>query len=94
MAKKKTEEAPGVGHNSEAATSRLKSFVTRIERLNKDRADVSEDLKEVYGEARSAGLSTKTIRAVVRERAMDAERRREENELLDLYRSAVGLLND
>jgi uncharacterized protein (UPF0335 family) len=94
MAKKKTEEAPGVGHNSDAITGRLKSFVSRIERLNKDRDDVNEDIREVYGEAKSCGLSTKIIRTIVRERAMDADKRREENELLDLYRSAMGLLND
>ena len=94
MAKKKSEETPGVGHNSEAATARLKSFVSRIERLNKDRADVNEDIREVYGEAKNCGLNTKIIRAVVRERSMDAEKRREENELLDLYRSALGMLAD
>lgn len=94
MAKKKADEEHGIGHNTDIATGKLKSFVSRIEKLNKDKDDVSDDLREVYSEAKSSGLSAKTIRTIVRERAMDVEKRREENELLDLYRAAVGLIDE
>jgi uncharacterized protein (UPF0335 family) len=94
MAKKK-EETPGVGHNSEAvASGKLKSFISKIEKLNEDKVAVLDDLRLVFGEAKSAGFSVKTIRQIVRERAMDVEKRREEQALLEIYRSAVGLLSD
>ena len=51
-----------------------------------------EDIKEVYGEAKSTGFETKIMRRIIKLRKMDPEKRREEDELLNLYSSAVGLL--
>ena len=71
--------------------SRLKSFIERIERLEEEKQALMTDLKEVYGEAKSVGFDTKTMRKLVSLRKMDHEKRREQEELLELYKSAVGL---
>lgn len=85
MAKKK-EEVSG-----EISAGRLKSFIQRIEKLEEDKAAVSEDLKEVYGEAKGTGFDVKIIRQIVRVRKMDTEKRHELEELLELYKSALGM---
>ena len=73
-----------------AAQGRLKSFLERIERLEEDKAAVSEDLKEVYAEAKGEGFQASIIRKIVRLRKQDKVKRDEENALIDLYLSAIG----
>ena len=72
------------------ARGQLKSIVERIERLEEEKAGLAEDIKEIYAEAKGNGFDTKTIRRVVRARKKDAAKRAEEEEMLDLYMSAVG----
>lgn len=73
------------------AGKRLKSFIERVERLEEEKAGTAEDIKGVYAEAKGVGFDPKIIRKVIRERKMDAEKRREEYELMDLYKSAIGM---
>lgn len=76
------------GHNSVDA-GRLHSFVQRIEKLNEEKAALTHDIAEVYGEAKSAGYEVPILRALIRERKMDAADRAEREELLRLYRNAI-----
>lgn len=73
------------------AGKRLRSFVERIERLEEEKAALAEDIKEVYAEAKAVGFDAKTMRKIVSLRKMDVEKRREEAELLELYKAAIGL---
>lgn len=73
------------------AGERLKSFIERIERLEEEKAALMEDIKEVYAEAKGTGFDAKTMRKIVALRKMDHEKRRESEELLDLYKSAIGM---
>lgn len=75
-----------LGHN---AQGKLKSLVARIERLEEDRAAVSNDLKEVYAEAKGEGFDVKILRKVIRLRKMDAAKRQEEEALVELYATAI-----
>ena len=77
--------------DSGVSGDRLKSFVKRIEKLEEDKAAVSEDLKEVYSEAKSAGFDTRIIRKIISLRRLEIEKRREQDELLELYKSALGM---
>ena len=70
---------------------RLRSFIQRIEKLEEDKSAVGEDLKEVYSEAKGTGFDTKIIRQIVRLRKIELEKRRENDELLDLYKAAIGM---
>lgn len=81
-------EAADVGG---VAGERLKSFIERIERLEEEKTALMEDIKEVYAEAKGTGFDAKTMRKVVSLRKMDTEKRRESEELLDLYKSAIGM---
>jgi uncharacterized protein (UPF0335 family) len=74
------------------AGTRLRSFLERIERLEEEKAETSEDIKEVYAEAKGVGFDVKIMRRIIKLRKMDAEKRREEDELLDLYKSAIGMV--
>ena len=73
------------------AGERLKAFIERIERLEAEKKVIAEDIKEVYGEAKVTGFEPKIIRKIISFRKMELQKRREENELLDLYMSAIGM---
>ncbi len=73
------------------AGQRLVSFIERVERLEEEKSALMEDIKEVYAEAKGVGFDVKTIRKIVALRKMDTEKRRESEDLLDLYKSAVGM---
>lgn len=80
-----------IGHNSDG---RLQSLIQRIERLEDEKAALATDIKEVYAEAKGVGYDPKIMRILVRERKMDPEKRRAQEEELILYRAAVGKLAD
>jgi uncharacterized protein (UPF0335 family) len=73
------------------APAKLKSFVERIERLEGEKAELAEDIREVYGEAKSEGFDTKIMRQVIRLRKLEIQERREQDELIDTYRKALGM---
>lgn len=75
--------------NSTAQTQ-LKSIIERIERLEQEKAEVAEQIKEVMAEAKGNGFDTKILRKVVRLRKQDRAKRQEEEAILDLYLSALG----
>ena len=92
MGKIKSSESAGVGHNSGAVSGEsLRAFVKRIEKLDEDRAAVCEDIKEVYAEAKGVGYDTRIIRQLIRLRKVELEKRRENEELLSLYKAAIGM---
>lgn len=74
------------------AGTRLKAFIDRLERLEEEKQALAEDIKEVYGEAKGVGFDAKTIRKIVSLRKMEPEKRNEEEELLDLYKTAIGMI--
>lgn len=84
----------GIGHNSDSdshfSQGKLRAFVQRIERLEEDKRDVQDDIKLVYAEAKSTGFDPKSIRQLVRDRRLSDQERIERDELLELYRSAIG----
>jgi uncharacterized protein (UPF0335 family) len=73
------------------AADRLKSFIERIERLEEEKKAIAGDIKEVFAEAKSSGFDTKIIRQIVRLRKMEAHDREEQEQLLDLYKQAIGM---
>ena len=73
------------------AGDRLKSFIERLERLEADKIQVQEQMKDVFGEAKSAGFDVKIIRQILQMRKQNAEDLAEQEELLDLYKHALGM---
>lgn len=74
------------------AAGQLKAIIERVERLEEEKKAVAEQIKEVYAEAKANGFDTKTLRKVVQLRKRSTEERQEEEALLDLYLSALGML--
>jgi uncharacterized protein (UPF0335 family) len=68
----------------------LRAFVERIEKLQEEKSAISDDVKEVYGEAKGTGFDPKIIRKIVALRKKDPAKRKEEDAILDLYISALG----
>jgi uncharacterized protein (UPF0335 family) len=73
------------------AKAQLKALVERIERLEEEKKALSEDIREVYAEAKGNGFDTKALRVVVSLRKQDTDQRREHEALVDLYREALGI---
>jgi len=69
----------------------LKSFIERIERLEEEKKALAEDIKDVYAEAKGTGYDVKVMRKIVSLRRQDTHKRKEEEEILDLYLSALGM---
>tara|TARA_B100000401_G_scaffold324952_1_gene225398 strand:+ start:165 stop:410 length:246 start_codon:yes stop_codon:yes gene_type:complete len=73
------------------AGDRLRTIIERIERLEEEKKALSEDIREVYSEAKGAGFDVKVIRQLVRLRKMDATDRSEMEQVLDVYKRALGM---
>jgi uncharacterized protein (UPF0335 family) len=75
----------------QSAKDHLKAFVERIERLEEEKAAISSDIKEVYAEAKSNGFCTKTLKEIIKRRAMDEHERLERDAMLATYEQALGM---
>jgi uncharacterized protein (UPF0335 family) len=73
------------------AKEHLKAFVERVERLEEERSALTADIREVYSEAKGQGFDAKTMRQVVRMRKLDKADFQEQEAMLDLYLSALGM---
>ena len=71
------------------ASERLKTIIERVERLEEEKAALSADIREVYSEAKSTGFDARILRQIIRLRKLDGADRREQEELLDLYKLAL-----
>lgn len=73
------------------STNQLKLVVEKIERLEEEKLQISEQIKEVFAEARADGFDVKTLRTIVKMRRMKPEDVNEQEELLDIYLQALGM---
>ncbi len=73
------------------AADELRLLIERIERLEEDKKAVSEDISNVYSEAKSRGFDPKIMRQIIKLRAMDNHQRQEWEAVLDTYLSALGM---
>ncbi|WP_421915810.1 DUF2312 domain-containing protein [Mesorhizobium sp.] len=73
------------------AAGQLRAFIERIERLEEEKKTISEDIKEVFAEAKGTGFDTKAMRTIIRLRKKDQAERQEEDAILDLYMAALGM---
>lgn len=85
----KRDEPPRETENSSARMLRL--FIERIERLEDEKKGISEDISDVYSEAKSQGYDAKVMRQVVKLRKMESHKRQEMEAVLETYKAALGL---
>ena len=72
-------------------STKLRSYIDRIERLEEDKAGVASDIKDVFAEAKSNGFDVKAMRSILKLRKMKANERTEAEYMLDLYKRALGM---
>jgi uncharacterized protein (UPF0335 family) len=75
------------------AKDQLKAFVERIERLEEEKKANSDDIRDIYAEAKGTGYDVKALRTIVRLRKQDVEERKEQEAVLETYMHALGMLN-
>jgi uncharacterized protein (UPF0335 family) len=75
------------------AKDHLKAFVERVERLEEEKKALSDDIRDVYAEAKANGFDVKALRQVVRLRKQDIDERKEQEAILETYLQALGMLN-
>ncbi|WP_217577361.1 DUF2312 domain-containing protein [Mesorhizobium sp. GbtcB19] len=73
------------------AAGQLRSIVERIERLEEEKKTISDDIADVYAEAKGTGFDTKAIRTIVAMRRKEPMKRQEEQSILELYMAALGM---
>ncbi|MEP3276773.1 MAG: DUF2312 domain-containing protein [Stappiaceae bacterium] len=74
------------------AADQLRAFVERVERLEEEKKAISDDIKDVYAEAKGTGFDVKVLRQIVRLRKQEPHEREEHEAVLDLYLHALGML--
>ena len=73
------------------AAEQLRSIIERIERLEEEKKEVADAIKEVFAEARGNGYDVKCIRALVSLRKKDPADVSEQEAILDMYKAALGM---
>ena len=74
-----------------AIANQLKTVVERIEHLEEEKKAIADDIRDVYAEAKGVGYDVKIMRKIVSLRRQDSHKRKEEEEILDIYLSALGM---
>jgi uncharacterized protein (UPF0335 family) len=69
----------------------LRQYISKVERLEIEKNDIATDIRETYNEAKANGFDPKIMRQIVRIRKMDTNERAEQEELLDVYKHALGM---
>ena len=75
------------------SSGQLKSFIERIERLEEEKAELGDQIRDVFAEAKGSGFDIKIIRQVLKIRKMETQERLEQEELFDLYLAALGMIS-
>lgn len=89
---KETDEDREVKDGAYRATAgELRQFIERAERLNQEKADIAEQSKELFAEAKARGYDTKAMRKIIAERKRDADDLAEEEAVMALYREVLGM---
>ncbi|MFC0687588.1 DUF2312 domain-containing protein [Novosphingobium clariflavum] len=79
---------------SEANTStedRLRQYIERVERLEEEKKGISDDIRDVYSEAKAVGFDVPAMKLIVKMRKMQPDHRREMEMITDTYKTALGL---
>ncbi|MGE3146117.1 MAG: DUF2312 domain-containing protein [Pseudorhodoplanes sp.] len=73
------------------AKDQLRAIVERVEKLEEEKKAISDDIRDVFAEAKVNGFDTKALRQVVKLRKLDKNERAEQEAILDTYLVALGM---
>lgn len=74
-----------------ATEDRLRLLIERVERLEEEKKGISEDISDVYAEAKAVGYDVKVMKIIVKLRRMKPDDRREMDSIVDTYKNALGI---
>ena len=77
---------------SQFAKDQLKAIIERIERMEEEKKTLSDDIRDIYAEAKGNGFDVKALRTIIKMRKQDANERQEAETILELYMDALGML--
>lgn len=77
--------------NYRVTANELRQFVERIERLEMEKKDIADQIKEVYAESKGRGYDSKAMRALISLRKKDKDQIAEEEAVLEMYKEALGM---
>lgn len=81
-----------MSQTSDVTGDELRSFIERCERLDEEKKAISADIKDVKAEAKGRGYDVRILNIILRMRRMDANERMEQDAILELYMSHLGML--
>ncbi len=85
-----------IGHNSKnfggISGQQLRQYIERIERLETEKQDIADNIRDAFAEAKSNGFDVKIMRAVIKLRKVEPAKRQEEEHILDTYLHALGMV--
>ncbi len=70
----------------------IRSIIERVERMEEEKKTISDDIRDIYAEAKGGGYDVKALRTIVRLRKQDANERQEAETILETYMHALGML--
>ncbi|MGI3168453.1 DUF2312 domain-containing protein [Pseudooceanicola sp. C21-150M6] len=77
--------------NYRVTAGELRQFVERIERLEAEKKDIADQIKEVFAESKSRGYDQKALRALISLRKKDSDEIAEQEAVLQMYKEALGM---
>ena len=75
----------------DATADELRQFIERLEELDQEKRGIADEQKEVMAEAKGRGYDTKILRKIIALRKRKPDDIAEEEAILDLYKSALGM---
>lgn len=85
-----------IGHNSDPlggfSADIIKSIVNRVEKLSEEKSGLASDIRDIFSEAKAAGIDVKVLRKVIALRKLDESSRIEQDTIMDLYMHALGMV--
>ena len=85
------ERGEGMG-GGQVAADELRLLIERAERLEEEKKGISDDIKDVFAEAKGRGYDPKAMKQIMSIRKKKREEYQEEQSILEVYMQALGML--
>ncbi|WP_341787130.1 DUF2312 domain-containing protein [Rickettsia endosymbiont of Cantharis rufa] len=69
----------------------LEQYISKIERLEQEKADLSEEVKNIFQDASSHGFDVKAMKSILKLKKLDKDKLAEQDAMLELYRDTLGI---
>jgi uncharacterized protein (UPF0335 family) len=74
------------------SSGQLRQYIEKIEKLEEEKSELQEHVKEAFAQAKNDGFDVKIMRKILAMRKMKKEELMEQQELLEIYAKALGMV--